>query len=206
VNGRSGRVRGYGAALLLVVVAVMCAILASRLDAERQHLARETGRLSLETEALYRRAGEIEAAAARARRERPEYDLLQERGFTRTVAPSGLAEVLADIAQEREIGRLVYDIGVQPITTESGDVGIRTVPVTLDIWATTDTDIVAFLSDLKFRIDGALHVDSLIVERTGEIDATVRAAVRDGERPQLVQAHVILRWSAVTEPDRVAEW
>lgn len=196
MNKWIGPVRQYVAALSLAAAAVASAIWAAGLNAERQKLAMEARRLSTETDALYLRAGEVEAAAARARRDRTLYDTLQDRGFSRPSVPADLASILAVSARGSDVGRLVYDIGAEPRLSPRWQ-GARSVPVTLDLWATTDSAVVDFLADLSDRVDGALRVGALTIERTGDIDAAVLAAARRGDRPPLVRAQAALEWSTM---------
>lgn len=196
MSERKGRVRRHAGALLMAVAAAASAIWAAGLDVERQKLALEARRLSAETESLYRRAGEVEAAAARARRDRTVYATLQDRGFSRPLVPADLASVLAAATPGSDVGRLVYDIGPEPSPSARWH-GMWSVPVTLDLWATTDGAAVDFLADLSGRVDGALRVGALTIERTGDIDAAVLAAARRGDRPPLVRARAVLEWSTM---------
>ena len=193
---RAGRARGYAGALLISLAAVAVATWAGGLDADRRKLALEARRLSVETDALYRRAGEVEAAAAQARRQRALYESLMDRGFTRPLIPSDLAAALAEGARGGDIGRLIYDIGTEPGPSSRWQ-GVRSVPVTLDLWTATDGAVVDFFTDLSIRVEGALRVGVLTVERTGDVDAAVLTAVREGEHPPLVRAQAVLEWSTM---------
>jgi len=191
------RPTGLSWALAAAVLALTVgSVLAVGLHLRADGAAREArnARLAAEIAALYRRAGDIEAATLSVRRHWADYETLAARGFT---APPSLVRVTAtldDLAVRHRINRLTYRFDGEARPGRHDRPGARTMTLAMDVRATLDGDVLAFVRAIPGAFPGAARLRDFTMKRIDDPTTETLAAIRRGRGVDLVAASLTVDW------------
>jgi len=127
-----------------------------------------------------------------------EFRILEAKKFFNDQSRVLARDYLDYLSRRNELTKMRYDIrqasiGVTPETMEA-DYRIVKSPISIDIEAYHDLDVVAFMKMIMETFPGIIHIDGISMERSSDIDGTTLVAMQKGETRTFVRSKLDLSW------------
>ena len=137
------------------------------------------------------------------------FDALKDDGFFSIQLRSVAKEKLKDIQEQSKVISAVANVYAGKVEDNQeaakAKYKILSSPIEIELKAFDDADIYNYIYMITNSFPGHLSVDSIVIDRILDVNATVLRSIATGTNPELLEAKIYMSWRTMIPEDQVID-